>query len=534
MAVTVHDLLQAQHLGLELLGGGTGLENTVEWAHTCDLPDPWNWVGRDHVLLTNGQSLPSDPEGQVQFLERLHQADVAAVGVGAGMSAAQFCPPALERADELAMPLLSIPFPLPFAAISQMIAHAMSAENARRVQVTARLYGLLRTAGTIPLLDQRFLDAVSDLLGYDTVLVDARCLHHWMPEADDLPAWMSGARPLSARAADGMAALWKNEGQELLQALPVPALKDCMAVFRPRPGAAQDADLLLHAVSVIGTVAGRHHLDAVQRNREAVEYVDRILNEGNQLAGAPALWLAELGYERSTMVRGAVLSGGTPAQRDSLVHRLQRHGLSLAASMRSDRLMVFLREDGRRSEGDLMGLLRHAHADGIRVGVGSAMPASEVLSSLKEAIWALELAQPIPTGAGISEGSAQGAPPVAAGQPVAADPSFPSIALFDPARSWMGFQSPQQGQALMEAILGPLLEGPAGRRDLLLTLEAYLEQERSPQRTSEALHLHRQTVNQRLRKIESLLGTELRRTDTVAQLWIALRLYRATGRPEIG
>ena len=66
---------------------------------------------------------------------------------------------------------------------------------------------------------------------------------------------------------------------------------------------------------------------------------------------------------------------------------------------------------------------------------------------------------------------------------------------------------------------------------LLETLSCFLENERSWQRTAEALCIHRQTVFYRIRRIEKIGGCSLADTASISQYWLALnarQLLRST------
>jgi len=76
-------------------------------------------------------------------------------------------------------------------------------------------------------------------------------------------------------------------------------------------------------------------------------------------------------------------------------------------------------------------------------------------------------------------------------------------------------------------LLAPLADaGP----ELLETLEVYLDRGRSSSATGAALGLHRNTVTQRVRRAEQLLGMELEDPDDALALQVACRLVRL-GRP---
>jgi DNA-binding PucR family transcriptional regulator len=58
------------------------------------------------------------------------------------------------------------------------------------------------------------------------------------------------------------------------------------------------------------------------------------------------------------------------------------------------------------------------------------------------------------------------------------------------------------------------------------TLEAYFAAGSSPGRAAEALHVHVNTVTQRLSRLGTLLGSDWQRPERALDLQLALRLYR--------
>jgi purine catabolism regulator len=67
-------------------------------------------------------------------------------------------------------------------------------------------------------------------------------------------------------------------------------------------------------------------------------------------------------------------------------------------------------------------------------------------------------------------------------------------------------------------------------RELLTTLASFLRNDRSWQQTAGILHVHRQTVLYRIRKVEQLTGLSVRRTADLATLWVALQSWERGGR----
>ncbi|MGW0496623.1 PucR family transcriptional regulator [Streptomyces sp. NPDC003007] len=86
---------------------------------------------------------------------------------------------------------------------------------------------------------------------------------------------------------------------------------------------------------------------------------------------------------------------------------------------------------------------------------------------------------------------------------------------------------PELGATLVERVLGPLLRLEPSDRDVLLdTLVAWFACEGSAQRAGERLYCHRNTVLNRLRRCEQLIGRSLARPHDVVEISLALTARR--------
>jgi hypothetical protein len=87
--------------------------------------------------------------------------------------------------------------------------------------------------------------------------------------------------------------------------------------------------------------------------------------------------------------------------------------------------------------------------------------------------------------------------------------------------------APDAAGTVAQAILGPVLALPAAERDTLLdTLAAWFADDGATSATAARLHLHRNTVRYRLRRVEELTGRSLTRPTGVAELHLALEATR--------
>lgn len=102
---------------------------------------------------------------------------------------------------------------------------------------------------------------------------------------------------------------------------------------------------------------------------------------------------------------------------------------------------------------------------------------------------------------------------------VTSDDYLPYTAMFGPGEARVS--------VFVRNLLGPLLDWDADRgAELLTTLAAYLDNRLSPVATGRALHLHKNTVLQRLERIAELLGDGWQEPDTLFRIGVAVRLAR--------
>jgi hypothetical protein len=95
-------------------------------------------------------------------------------------------------------------------------------------------------------------------------------------------------------------------------------------------------------------------------------------------------------------------------------------------------------------------------------------------------------------------------------------------------------RSPHLGAMVENRVYGPLESAAEkGGADLLTTLEAFLEAALDRRATAEALHVHPNTLDYRLRRIEELTGLLFADPDAVMLLALAIRRRRLERAPEV-
>ena len=92
--------------------------------------------------------------------------------------------------------------------------------------------------------------------------------------------------------------------------------------------------------------------------------------------------------------------------------------------------------------------------------------------------------------------------------------------------------APDQATLLTDTVLGPVLALPADDREVLLfTAHSWLANNGSTSTAARELHLHRNTVRYRLRRLEALTGRDLAKPVDAAEVFIALEAVRILGLP---
>lgn len=107
----------SEELGLPVLAGESGLDAPVRWVHISEMPDPTPWLSGGELLLMTGDRIGDG----VGYVDRIADYGVAALAIGLGVEGGlQEVPPAmLSEAAARGFPLLEVPLPMPFLAITE-------------------------------------------------------------------------------------------------------------------------------------------------------------------------------------------------------------------------------------------------------------------------------------------------------------------------------------------------------------------------------------------------------------------------------
>lgn len=494
MAITVAELVAEPQLGLTLLAGSAGSRNRITWAHTSDLPRLWEWVTGGELMMTNGLSIPADAAGQVALAESLVDAGASALAIGEKMHAPELLPEFLAACERLPLPLINVPYPLPFIAIARTVAESSLLEESRRLRQTARIYDLLRTAGASEDHLQGILRGLAAELDADLFVVDRRCLHPWHPDGQPLPDFLQAelAQLTGRISLAGKKFQWHRLRDRHVLMMDIPTHANALLVVLPNGDPHPDAVVLLHAATVLGLELSRKVLSLESRHRLASEF---LLQAVDGRLGTAELESRLMAFDVPAQDFLMVSMSADDGDRLADVHvELWRHGFPAACLRRFNTLHVAV------AAAVTDDILIHCAGPEVRIGISSPASAPGIQRALQESLWAL----------GAAKGNAL------------------NLSRYAEGPSWLGLTSFEEGTALVERLLGPIFAYEQSQEgDLIVTLRTYLDTQRSWQKTAAALFAHRQTVIYRIRKINELTGLDMTETSTLAQLWFALQIHEA-------
>lgn len=495
MSITLRDLVQQPHLQLTVVAGETGLDREVSWAHTSDLPNPWEWMGPGELLLTNGTNLGGSGAMQIAYLNRLQDNGTSGLVVGLGTSSRRVTRQLARRADELGFALLTVPYCVPFTSVVRCVATANDREESQQLAAAAQFYDLLRSSLAAGRTGAELFGALGRRLGVRLSLVDAETGASLVPgqgESAFAPSLVS-AYHAHGRAIPAVLRLLAGEAGPAPRgavAVAVPGTAGTALVVEPL-GAAPPSPLMLQHLAIAGAMELTRLVAADERDRRLGADGLCSLLDGRHDPVLAYRQMDRAGLVLSECVVGAVRES-TPETEESIHGQLARARVPHLLVARDDVVFVLL------PAGDVDGAFAEATATaGTVAGIGGDLTAPDrVAVAAREAQWALGVAE------------AEGRP----------------LGRYGEATSLLLPRTPVEAAALVQRILGPLLRHDAVHgTDYVRTLRAVLDHDRSWQAAAHVLHIHRQTLGYRLRRIEELSGRGTTATGHLAEWWFALQ-----------
>jgi DNA-binding PucR family transcriptional regulator len=355
--------------------------------------------------------------------------------------------------------------------------------------------------------------------------------------AEDLVAALAGVLSGGVRLLDGRGRTVAVRGDVPRGDTVQSALDEAIATGRTIRGAAA-----ARAVWIAPVTAGAEHLGALLLSgRDRVDAVDLRILERGALVTALVLLNQQALAEAERRVRGELLDDLLTARgRDAAA--LRRRAEMFGADLDVDHAVVVAHvEDAERHRvaqaaaalaSDLGGLGGEHNGEAVLLVPGcTAVDAARLVSERLRAV----MAQPVTAGA---SGPASGPGALAESYTEAhrclrvlravAAPGAAAAAQELGVYALLLSETGREDLAVfLDRRLGPLLDYDRRRRtDLVGTLEAYFEAGYNHARAAAALHVHVNTLYQRLERIGRLIGADWQEPENALQVHLAVRLHR--------
>jgi purine catabolism regulator len=485
VSISVRELVGQPHLRLEVLAGSGGLDRAVSWAHSSDLPEPWDWLAGGELLMRNGRTLPRTAAGQAALVEGLAAAGASALVIGTDPDTPKIAARTVTRAEALGLPLLRTAYSVSLIVLSRAVADATNHEESARLACAGRIYAAihLAVAGGDP---AAFMSRLERELGCRLSVLDS---------ATGRPV-LDGTRVPSARLREAVLSALAGRGGAvpgLLRlaggavAVEVPYEEPTLLIAERPDGGPFDLALLQHAATATGVEVAHTSLRQDHQRQLGASLLAQLL-DGKLDAAAAGEQLAAHGLVPH-QARLLAASGADDESQRRLHVGLRRQGVDHLVLRRGPLLFVLT------GSAPAAVTAVHGRLPGSRAGVSNVLAtADRAPEAAREALWAL---------GGDGGLSYYGG-------------SSPLPALRDPA----------EAQVLVDRTLGALLDyDRANGSQLLRSLAVFLRCRRSWQAAARELNVHRQTVVYRMERVTELTGRTLTETPDIAELWLALSAH---------
>jgi len=498
--VIVADLLAEDALQLRLHTPSSveRLGRDISWCAPAESIDPTPFLSGNVLLLTNGIGLNiEDQRTWTAYVERLVRVRVAAIAFGTG-TAHRLIPPGLVRAaTALDVPLLEIPQSVPFLQVHRHVTNVLEVE---RYTAVNRSWELAQECAQLAASGshlQLILDAAAQAAEGDLAIVDAAgTVIARSPSASVWTAADLGDAPAGGTGRGSIP-------------LPMGSGDSFQLIVRNATSDHPPATLLAPAASIIAVQLQTALHTTTHKERELEILLDQVPDWAGVALEEFTSTFRSTGLEvhSATLVLAATTGRRNLSNAWRIRLLLQARFNDVRVQVRAGVLYAFAQGplDGATAddaaEWFLMTCARELH-DQPLVLKGPCHTIDELRLGIHQA--------------GKMVGGVRG------------PHRAPDLGI----RALIASTASSGARAGARKLLAPVIEYDAGHTvDLLNTLEAFLDHDAQPGRTAASLFIHRNTLAQRLEKLEGLLRLSLTTLEGQATCLMALQILRSQALP---
>jgi PucR family transcriptional regulator, purine catabolism regulatory protein len=501
VTLTVRELTEIPYLRTRLHAGAAGRDRPISWAHSIEVPRPWEWLEAGDLLMTVGLGIPSDPAAQVEFVESLAAIGASGMAIGENMHAPPLTDEMIAAAERRSFPILITAFEVPFVQVSRTIAASSHGPEHLRLVKTVRIYDSVRAA---VVRSSSAAELLRDL-GREIDCALAVCTNDRavavFPGADDPEPDLRAAFLHESQARGGVmpGILRVAVGdRSTALAVPVPSQRPASLLAVPRASEAPPYAILQHVATIAALELERLTAAREELRRLGSETMAHLI-DGRLSALSATSQLAMHGLADGPLVVLVVARPEGMGGSGWMHHALAERGIPNMLLRRNGLLHCLTCSD----EAIVEQIVELLDDDDVQIGISDPFTEVDGLAgSVREARWALDVAQ--------SEGR--------------------RICRYGEQFKVVGPRSITEARAMVERVLGPVLAYDRERdSELVPSLAAFLRCNRSWQQTAAVLFVHKQTLVYRMRRVEELTGRKLADTSAIAELWPAICALEIVG-----
>lgn len=123
MALTIEKALSELPIlsSAEVVAGRQGLGNIIRWVHIVDIPELSPWVREHDLLMTTAYAIKDLPEGQNRLISTLVEHHMAGIIIAIGRYIQEIPAEFIADADRYDFPVIQLPWDVPFVEVTRAI-----------------------------------------------------------------------------------------------------------------------------------------------------------------------------------------------------------------------------------------------------------------------------------------------------------------------------------------------------------------------------------------------------------------------------
>ncbi len=173
--LTVRDVLDLELMARwapEVVAGAAYLDRPIRWVHVAEVTDISVMLNGGEMVVTTGSLLVGDDQAQVDYVEAMRRADVAAIVLGLGRAFRTTPEPMQRAAERCGVPLIVLHRPAPFVRLTEEVHSRLVYGRFAALNLSDGIRSSLTALNLSGATLQQLLDEIAAYSGCPVVLVN--------------------------------------------------------------------------------------------------------------------------------------------------------------------------------------------------------------------------------------------------------------------------------------------------------------------------------------------------------------------------